>query len=138
MSVIPSPEDELIREHARRLDDPFRNSLKFGPNGQYRMCDLCGGTFESRGLRLCPDCYEIRKQQPGFDDDKSFVSTAGKVTFDHRICLWCGAPIERFRDGRKISGRVMFCSAPHQRAHARATPEERAARSARVRDLRAP
>ena len=61
------------------------------------MCDLCGGTFESRGLRLCPDCYEIRKQEPGFDDDKRWSSAAGKVAFEHRLCLWCGAPTKAER-----------------------------------------
>ncbi len=134
-SFIPTLEAEATSEQAKRLDDPFR-AAKFGTTGQYRVCDMCCGTFESRGLKLCPDCYEIRKQQPGFDDDKRFTSAAGKVAFEHRLCLWCQSPIERFRDGRKVRADVAFCSKQHGQAHHRASPEEREARMQRLRELR--
>jgi hypothetical protein len=99
------------------------------------MCDLCGGTFESRGLKLCPDCYEIRKQELGFDD-KRWSSAAGKIVFEHRPCLWCGAPIERLRAGRKVRADVKFCHESHGKAWQRASAEERNERAQRLRDLR--
>jgi hypothetical protein len=91
---------------------------------------------ESRSLRLRPDCYEIRKQEPGFDDDKRWSSAAGKVAFEHRLCLWCGAPIERLRAGRKVRADVKFCHETHGKAWQRASAEERDERGRRLRDLR--
>jgi len=113
-----------------------RERLQEGPVGFYILCRMCGGRFESRGLHVCPECYEVCKKQPDFDDDKRWSSVAGRVTFEHRICLWCGSPIETFRNGRKVQSTVKFCSNQHRQAHQRATPDGREARMQRIRDLR--
>ena len=131
----PTEEDNKLYEEARKADDPFRGS-KFGPVGQYRNCDMCGGRFESRGLKVCPDCYEIRKKEPGFDDDKSWFSKAEKPAFEHRLCQWCGAQIDRFRGTRKVPSNVQFCSTSHRKAHNRATPEQRENMARRVKEMR--
>lgn len=128
--LSPSAKDETLREAAKRLDDPFR-SAKFGPNGQYRSCDWCGGRFESRGLRLCPDCYEVRKAQPGFDDDPRWSSAAGRVTLKRKACLWCGGPIAALTEkGRKVRQGAQFCSPQHRLRWHRTGEAERAERSA--------
>ena len=135
--LTPTPGDELLREQARRADDPFR-APKFGPHGQYRNCDLCGGRFESRGLKLCPDCYEVRKKQPGFDDDPRWSSAAGRVTLKRRACLWCGGPIATFTEtGRKVREGAQFCSPNHRKHWHRAADAERAERTARLAHLAA-
>jgi len=113
-----------------------RERLKEGPVGFFIACRMCGGQFESRGLAVCPECYEVCKQQPDFADDKRWSSAAGRVTFGHRICLWCGSPIETMRNGRKVRSTVTFCSDAHSTAYRRATPAEREARALRLRELR--
>jgi hypothetical protein len=92
---------------------------------------MCGGRFESRRLRLCPDCYEIRKKQPDFDDDARWSSAAGKATVK-RNCLWCGALIPVFREGRKVLSTVRFCSTSHRVSYNQASPEAREAWAARL------
>lgn len=129
MSIIPTAEDEALREVARRADDPFRGP-RFGPIGQYRNCDLCGGKFESRGLKLCPDCYEIRKAQPDFDDDRRWSSAAGRVTLKRLACLLCGGPIPAFTEtGHKTREGTQFCSRVHRQRWGRMSEAERAARA---------
>lgn len=128
--LSPTPEDEALREVAKRLDDPFRGA-QFGPDGQYRSCDWCGGRFESRGLRLCPDCYEVRKAQQGFDDDPRWSSAAGRVTLKKKACLWCGGPIAALTEtGRKVREGTQFCERNHRQRWERAGEVERAERSA--------
>jgi hypothetical protein len=54
---VPLAETPILsRDEAARLDDPFKD-CRFGPVGQFTACRGCGLTFESRGLKLCPDCY---------------------------------------------------------------------------------
>lgn len=129
MSIIPTADDEAITNAARRADDPFRGA-RFGPVGQYRNCDLCGGKFESRGLKLCPDCYEIRKEQPDFDDDRRWSSAAGRATLKRRECLWCGGPIPAFTEsGRKAREGAQFCTPQHRLRWHRLDDDGRAARA---------
>jgi len=113
-----------------------RERLKEGPVGFFIACRMCGGQFESRGLAVCPECYEVCKQQPDFADDKRWSSAAGRVTFEHRICLWCGSPIETMRNGRKVPTTVKFCGTAHRVAFGRATSEQRDDRMRRIRDFR--
>lgn len=130
ISVVPTAEAEALRDLARRLDEPFRGP-KFGPIGQYRACDLCGGKFESRGLKLCPDCYEVRKTQAGFDDDRRWSSAAGRVTLKRQACLWCGGPIASFTDtGHKVRLGAKFCSPKHRVSWNRADDAKRDERAA--------
>jgi hypothetical protein len=122
-------------DEARREDDPFlANASRFGPVGQYTTCRMCGGRFESRGLRLCPDCYEIRKKQPDFDDDPRWSSAAGKATAA-RSCLWCGNALPAYRERRKVQSNVRFCSASHAEMYRRASPEALEQRAQRLGEL---
>jgi hypothetical protein len=103
-------------EQARR-DDPFLLHPEcIGPVGQLRGCDGCGLTFESRGLRLYPDCYlrsgtrticgvTGRAWQSG--------RYGGRLVRSAAVICRCG-----LRVGRK--SRAMFCSGRCQRRHARA------------------
>jgi hypothetical protein len=128
--IIPTAEADALRDVARRLDDPFRG-LQLGPIGQYRTCDLCGGKFESRGLKLCPDCYEIRKAEAGFADDRRWSSAAGRVTLKRRDCLWCGSPIPTFTEsGHKTRQTAEFCMPNHRLRWYRADDAARAERRA--------
>jgi hypothetical protein len=62
VDICGLPETELDpapiidREEAARLDDPFKDTSKFGLVGQYTNCARCGAVFESLGLGLCSGC----------------------------------------------------------------------------------
>ena len=88
-----------------RLDDPLRR-LSLGQFGQFISCQGCGLTFESRGLRLCPDCCLVL----GDPVERKVPSAAGRPV-RKQTCLHCGGDLPAYRpDGRKVQGSVVFCS----------------------------
>jgi hypothetical protein len=107
LKITTTPEQDQLIEAAKRSDDPFRHP-KFGAVGHWINCRGCGGGFESRGLGACPNCYEVRKAQPGFRDDRRWSSAAGKV----RYCEGCGGPLPALTEsGERLRADVRFCRA---------------------------
>jgi hypothetical protein len=103
-------------EQARR-DDPFRlYPERIGPVGQLRGCDGCGLTFESRGLRLCPDCYLALGDK---DDLRRYGPSVAERPVRRATCPICGGDLPMRAAGGKKS-RAIFCSGRCQRRHARA------------------
>jgi len=91
--VDPAP--IITRDEAAHRDDPFKDTSRFGPVGQYTRCAGCGAVFESLGLRLCAGCCKS--------------SHAPQTT----RCQKCSAPLPP--RGRKT---LKFCSdACRQKAH---------------------
>jgi hypothetical protein len=100
----PSP--ILSRDEAARLDDPFRDHRRFGPIGQFVSCIGCGLTFETRGLRLCPDCYPVL----GDKDERKVPSSASRPV-RKQVCRQCGGDLPAYRpDGKKARSTSLYCS----------------------------
>jgi hypothetical protein len=89
-----------------RLDDPFADRTRFGPVGQFTICRGCGLTFESRGLRLCSDCYAVL----GDPVERRVVSGADRPV-RKQGCRVCGGDLPVYRpDGRKKQATSLYCS----------------------------
>jgi len=98
----------LTKADQVRADDPFAgHPERFGSVGQYVACAGCGLTFESRGLRYCPDCYLALGDK---DDIKRYGPSVAERPVRRAQCQTCGAPLP-MRGGK--SGRkslAIFCS----------------------------
>jgi hypothetical protein len=105
-----------------RLDDPFADRRRFGQTGVLVSCPGCGGQFESRGLRLCPDCYPAL-------GDKADIKKYGNQSAAGRgvkkiACPECGGDVPAYgKDGRKSM--AAYCSPRCQKRAARARVTKR-------------
>ena len=106
--------------------------MRQGKRGCFTDCRMCGGRFESLGLAVCPECYELRKGEGGFEDDRRWSSAAGRVVFRRKACRFCGGLIPTHREGRKVQSTVAYCSAAHRQAWKRLGAAGRAEREARL------
>jgi hypothetical protein len=97
-----------------RRDDPFSDRTRFGPVGQFTTCVGCGLTFESRGLRLCPDCYAAMG-----DPVERKAGCGAERAVRKQVCQGCGGDLPAYSaTGRKVRQSVIFCSpACRLRAH---------------------
>ena len=89
-----------------RLDDPFRDHSRSGPVGQFIACRGCGLTFESRGLRYCPDCYQVL----GDSVERKILSAAARPV-RKQSCQRCGGDLPTYRPtGKKVQASNLYCS----------------------------
>jgi hypothetical protein len=112
-SGVPSAADR------ERLDDPLRR-LSLGQFGQFISCQGCGLTFESRGLRLCPDCCLVL----GDPVERKVPSAAGRPV-RKQTCLHCGGDLPAYLENGKQKRRsVVFCSSRCRLLHHRRQRDE--------------
>ena len=116
----PTKAEQILR------DDPFADNSRFGPTGQYTTCRGCGGRFESRGLKWCPDCYPkayVKDVRPGDICDDGGISVAGRCVKEQR-CPECGTgvPVHR-NDGTVYCSERCKRSAKRDRRNPRKDPE---------------
>jgi ribosomal protein L40E len=89
-----------------RRDHPFADRTRFGPVGQFTRCRGCGLTFESRGLRLCPDCYAVLG-----DPVERKVSSIADRPVRKQVCRQCGGALPAYRaSGRRKLATALYCS----------------------------
>src|SRR5580700_10856597 len=89
-------EGHPTRDEQERRDDPFANRSHFGLSGVFTSCPGCGGKFESRGLRFCPDCYPTLGDKA---DIKKYgnQSAAGRCV-KRATCPECGGDVPAYQE----------------------------------------
>ena len=102
-----------------RFDKPMR----MGPKGFYIDCAHCQKEFESLGLRCCsPKCERSYRER---EDNLAVMGGAGIEAKPKRQCESCGARIPVWRNGRRVSKSVRFCSEKCRKRVARAADHQR-------------
>jgi hypothetical protein len=71
-------------------------------------CAHCRQEFESKGLRCCSSNCECAYSER--QDNLKVLAAAGIEVATKRQCEHCGAPIPPWRNGRRVSRKVKFCS----------------------------
>jgi hypothetical protein len=108
-----------------RRDDPFADRARFGPVGQFITCAGCGLRFESRGLRLCPDCYAAMG-----DPVERKAGCGAERAVRRQACQGCGGDLPAYSTtGRKARQTTTFCSSACKRRASRragSVPDNRA------------
>jgi hypothetical protein len=84
--------------------------MRRGSEGWYIACKNCNKEFESKGLRCCtPECEKAYREKEG---RQATMKEAGMEPATRRICEGpgCDRPIPKWKNGRRVSSKVRFCS----------------------------
>jgi hypothetical protein len=96
----------LHTETAYRWRDKKPMSPSVG--GFLISCAHCRKEFDSKGLRCCPATCERAFCQR--QDNLTTLAAAGMAPAIKRQCEQCSGQIPAWRNGRRVSGKVKFCS----------------------------
>ena len=99
-------------------NDPDRPAISYhwrdglpmrpGPDGFLIACAHCRKEFNSRGLRCCStECERAHFER---QDNLMVLAAVGIEPATKQKCEHCEAPIPAWRKGRRVSGKVKFCS----------------------------
>jgi hypothetical protein len=85
-------------------------SMRRGKEGFYITCAHCQKEFESKGLRCCSK--ECERAYCERQDNLKVMAEAGIEAAPKKRCAapGCDAIIPKWKNGRKVSARVTFCS----------------------------
>jgi len=99
----PIDEDVVYRSRDGR-------PMRMGPKGFYIDCGHCHKEFESLGPRCCSvECERSYRERK---DNLALMAEAGIEAAPKKICAapGCRAIIPTWKNGRRVSARVTFCS----------------------------
>lgn len=97
---------DLQTEIAYRWGD--LQPMQLGAAGFLIACAHCRKEFDSKGLRCCStECERAYCEQ---QDNLAVLAAVGIEPATKRKCEHCDAPIPTWRNGRRVSGKVKFCS----------------------------
>jgi hypothetical protein len=90
-----------------------------GSKGVVIDCAGCAKPFDSTGLRCCSTACERRYRER--EENLKLVAEAGIQLAAKRPCAECGAPIPKWRNGRRVSSAARYCS-PRCKQRAKTLP----------------
>jgi hypothetical protein len=96
--------------------DRADNSMRIGRHGFLIECKGCGKEFDSKGLKCCStQCDRTYRQR---QEAEAVMAEVNMDRPDKRKCQHCGGDIPNWRNGRRVSKAVRFCTPKCQRQSA--------------------
>jgi hypothetical protein len=82
--------------------------MKLGHDGFLIPCANCHREFDSSGQRCCSkECESAWREREG---NAAIMAEVGMEASPKKHCAECGAPVPKWRNGRRVSAATRFCS----------------------------